>query len=143
MDGEEAIGLLLSCSTGPYQTAGTTRGATSPLTAMRAPRRALIRNADENAFGIDSSPTWGIIPRSNRNDIGRTVDTPAVQFMPRRNFLALSALGGGLAGLGATVLVSAPPAGAAELDGRSLMEIYADQDARPDGKPVFMADARA
>lgn len=57
--------------------------------------------------------------------------------MPRRSFLALSALGGGLASLGAGGLINGAQAQASEADDRSLMEIYADQDARPDGKPVF------
>ena len=67
------------------------------------------------------------------------MDASSAEFMPRRNFLALSALGGGLAGLGAGGLIDSVPtrAQAAEPDHRSLMEIYADQDSRPDGKPVF------
>lgn len=67
------------------------------------------------------------------------MDRAPTEFMPRRNFLALSALGSGLVGVGAGTLINAvpAPAEAAEPDDRSLMEIYADQDARPDGKPVF------
>jgi hypothetical protein len=67
------------------------------------------------------------------------MESPTAEFMPRRSFLALSALGGGLAGLGAGALIDSLPARAqaAEPDGRSLMDIYADQDARLDGKPIF------
>jgi hypothetical protein len=61
----------------------------------------------------------------------RTMDTTAAELMSRRNFLELSAFGGGLAGLGAGALIGAAP------KDRTLMEIYADQDSRADGKPVF------
>jgi hypothetical protein len=67
------------------------------------------------------------------------MEEAAADFIPRRNFLALSALGSGLAGLGAGALFDPAPARAqaAEPDDRSLMDIYADQDSRADGKPVF------
>ncbi len=62
------------------------------------------------------------------------MDDARESFMARRSFLALSALGGGLGGHATT---GAAPAQAAESDGRSLLDIDADQDARPDGKPIF------
>ena len=66
-------------------------------------------------------------------------DTPPTEGTSRRDFLALSALGSGLAGLGASALIGALPTGAraAGANDRTLMQIYADIDSRPDGKPVF------
>jgi hypothetical protein len=65
------------------------------------------------------------------------MDTPTADFMPRRNFLALSTLGSGLATLGATALAGASQASAAVPGSDSLLDVYARVDSRPDGKPVF------
>jgi len=58
--------------------------------------------------------------------------------MARRSFLALSALATGAGVMSGPASAADGDAGAAAGGGtRSLMEIYADQDARADGKPVF------
>jgi hypothetical protein len=99
----------------------------------------VVRNSDDEAFRFLFGPYLGTLIEKTRYIIGRILDKLVADFLPRRNFLALSALGSGLAGLGASALVGAAPrqAQAAEPDGRSLMQIYADQDSRPDGEPVF------
>ena len=76
---------------------------------------------------------------STQTDTTRTTGTPPADFVSRRNFLAFSALGGGLTGLGASALIGATPrrAEASEANDRTLMQLYADQDARSDGKPIF------